>query len=71
MTQIDDHLGDSHIFIVDALRILSATGGSIICNLDEHRRWMVRNKDVSVESVNLSRACAIFIEDVKNPERLT
>jgi len=67
----DSKLGDSHIFIIDALRIISATGGSITCTPGEHRRWKVRNENVSVNSINLSSACAIFIKDVQNPERLT
>ena len=67
---MNDHLGDSHIFIVDALRILSATGGSIICNPEENRRWTVRTKDLTIESVNLSRACSIFIDETKNLEKL-
>lgn len=67
----DSNLGSSRVHIINALRILGTTGGTIVSNPDENRRWMVRNKDVEVESVNLSRACAIFVEDVKNPERLT
>lgn len=66
----DTFLGSSHVFIINALRILGITGGSITSTPGENRMWKVRNEDVSVNSVNLSRACAIFVEDVKNPERL-
>ena len=67
----DSNLGSSRIFIINALRIIGITGGSITCTPGENRMWKVRNEEVSVSSVNLSRACAIFVDDVKNPERLT
>lgn len=67
---MSDHLGNSHIFIIDALRILSATGGSITCTPDKLRKWKIRNNDCCCESIHLSRACASFVEDSKNPEKL-
>ena len=71
MSLDESKLGDTRIFIINALRIIGITGGSITCTPGEHRMWKVRNEDVSVNSVNLSRACAIFVEDVQNPERLS
>ncbi len=67
----DSNLGSSRVHIINALRILGTTGGSITSTPGENRAWKVRNEEVSVTSVNLSRACAIFVEDVKNPERLS
>ncbi len=67
----DSNLGSSRVHIINALRILGTTGGSIVSTPGENRAWKVHNEEVSVTSVNLSRACAIFVEDVKNPERLT
>jgi len=67
----ESNLGDSQIFIINALRILGTTGGYILCTPGKNRMWKIRNAEVSVSGVNLSRACTTFVEDVTNPEKLT
>ncbi len=61
--------GDNQ-YILDALIILGRTGGSISCTPDQHRRWKVHNEDISCASVDLIRACKMFVVDWRSGDQL-
>lgn len=64
-------LGEAHIYIVKALEIIADTGGSITCTLSDHRRWKVKNRECSRESINLSMACKNFVKDYEDRQQGT
>lgn len=66
----DAKLGRAHIFIINALTILGQTGGSIVCTPGQHLRWKVHNEDISCNSVDLTRACKMFVDDWEKGDQL-